>query len=682
MSTALRTWRIPSSWLAQTLSGWLICLALAATALASVGCGASAEVDATALPAPLAGFAEESAVESIDNPEQLPTNALKLEGDQRIAEPARRAERRGADEAPQTWVMPLYERPYPRIASVARGSISLGTVTAGALADAAELPIESTEVRVLDLVAQRNTRFTTHEMRDLLVCAAKEVAKVHPGRVLQLGNLSRLGGGPLPWSVSHNNGRDADLAFYALDDQGKPAKSDRLYHFDRRLRSTDSEKPLSFDVAANWTFVKALLTCKGPDIQYLFIAQWLKQPMLVHAQKHKEDKELVARAAAILHQPKKALAHNDHLHLRIGCSSDDTGEGCVNASRAPQAAWGRSSGVQARLPAIRQALQSGTAEQRAQAVQLIGLYRDSESLPVLLQAAADPEAQVRLAVAKALGSWNPAGGDQALADALVREIDPSCAFAQLSALAEMGAAARLADALADRRVLYPPTSALATPLLNIRKIAVNLLGYSGSLLGARAALQLLDDDQPAVRDEARDSLERLTNFSTVDLMADLAGQLPQRSWSEPLDPTGEKLLWTTFLDSLPQGITRQELALRGLARRGIAVAGLDRQNLAALAQALALPTPWRDNAAQWISQIVAHRPGIGTGARVRPAQFWSTWLLQRRLVAASEIAVTLAQLARPPAAPTAASGAPSGSGPAGGGGALGASNPAAASDDD
>ena len=110
MSTALRTRHMPSSWLAHPLSEARNCLALAATVLASVGCGASSGVDETALPAPLAGFAEESAVESIAAPEQLLTNALELDGDQRIAEPARRAERRGVDEAPQTWVMPLYER--------------------------------------------------------------------------------------------------------------------------------------------------------------------------------------------------------------------------------------------------------------------------------------------------------------------------------------------------------------------------------------------------------------------------------------------------------------------------------------------------------------------------------------------------------------------------------------------
>ena len=584
---------------------------------------------------------DESAIESAESTAFVPTQANELDGELRIAEPLSRGERRPCEDSPQTWVMPLYERGHARIASSATGSVSIGTVTAGFLASAAELPVESTEVRVLDKVVARNTRFTTAEMRDLLVCAAKEVAKAHPGRVLQLGNLSRMGGGPLPWSVSHHNGRDADLAFYALDEHGKPAKNDRLYHFDRRLKSSDSETPLTFDVAANWTFVKALLSCDGPRIQYLFIASWLKQPMLEHAVKKKEDKEIIARAAATLHQPKKALAHNDHLHLRIACSASDQSEGCVNASRAPAAALGRQPGVQTRLPSIRIALQATDAETRRGAVQLLSLYRDEDAVPQLLSALRDDAPTVRAEAARALGTWNPSGADRAVAAALALELSPEVAVAQLTALAEMQAYHRLADALADRRVLVPPTSSLAAPLLTIRRLAVNLLGYSGSLLGARATAQLLDDDHAQVRDEARSALERLTNFATVDLVADLAAQLPQHAWVEPLDPAGEKLIWLTFLERLPADATRQEVALRGLARRGIDVAVLNRQSLPGLVQALALPSPWRDNAARWIAQVVAHRPRTGSGAVVRPTQYWTSWLLQRRLVSAAEAALGL-----------------------------------------
>ncbi len=652
-------------------------------AIVAVGCAAG-ETRSDDRPLVQAMVAvDESAIEAAEPAGPAPTQANEFDGELRIAEPVAPSSRRQWEDSPQTWVMPLYERPHPRIASQATGSVSVGTVTAGFLASAAELPVESTEVRVLDKVVARNTRFTTAEMRKLLLCAAKEVAKVHPGRVLQLGNLSRLGGGPLPWSVSHHNGRDADLAFYALDEQRNPAKSDRLYHFDRRLKSSDSETPLTFDVAANWTFVKALLTCEGPQIQYLFIANWLKQPMLQYAAKKKEDKEIVARAAAILHQPKKALAHNDHLHLRIACSAGDQSEGCVNASRAPAVAVGRQPGVQARLPAIRAALQAADASQRAGAVQLLSLYRDDAAVPQLFTALRDGVAAVRVEAARALGPWNPGGADRYVAEALAQEIAPEAAVAQLTALAEMGAFHRLADALADRRVLAPPTSSVAVPLVNIRKLAVNLLGYSGSLLGARAAVQLLDDDHPQVRDEAREALQRLTNYATVDLIAELAGQVPQHSWVEPLEPTGEKMLWLAFLNSLPAEATRQDVALRGLARHGIEIAALDRQGLPGLVQALALPGPWRDNAAQWIAQVVAHRPKVGSGAVARPTQYWTTWLTQRRLVSAAQAALGLGGAAGIAAAPAAAPEPSAGPSPANGaGGAAAGSSAAAAHDDD
>ncbi|MBI5611399.1 MAG: penicillin-insensitive murein endopeptidase, partial [Deltaproteobacteria bacterium] len=179
------------------------------------------------------------------------TQALELDGDQRVAEPIGRLARRGASDAIDAFVMPLQSRYHPRLASDAAGSISVGTVTAGYLVDAAEIPVQGEHHRVLDKVVPRQTRYTTDDMRDLLLCAAERVAKEHRGAVLQLGNLSRPGGGPLPWSVSHHNGRDADIAFYVRDAKGRLALMDHLYHFDSRGKATDSPEALTFDPEAN-----------------------------------------------------------------------------------------------------------------------------------------------------------------------------------------------------------------------------------------------------------------------------------------------------------------------------------------------------------------------------------------------------------------------------------------------
>ncbi len=594
------------------------------------------------------------------------TRALELDGDQRVAEPIGRFARRGASDAIDAYVMPLQTRYHPRLASDAKGSISVGTVTAGYLVDAAEIPIEGEHHRVLDKVVPRQTRYTTDDMRDLLLCAADKVAKEHKGAVLQLGNLSRPGGGPLPWSVSHHNGRDADIAFYVRDNKGKLALMDHLYHFDSRGKATDAPESLSFDPEVNWSLVAALLECKGPELQHLFVAEWLKQKMLAVAQKQKADKKLVARANALLHQPKKTLAHNDHLHLRIGCDRGDFSEGCVNASRAPQAAWGQASQVRERFPSLRKALHSDRPEERAAAVYLLAEYRDGASFAEIVAALRDRDAQVRLQAVRAALAW---GGNEIVPlvrTALAHEDDPRVAIAAMHGMAALHEVVPLADLTRDVRSLQPAGSPVDVPVVTVRQLAAALLANAATLDVAPALVDLLDDGEPAVRDTARQALTRLTNHDSVDLLDLTAPLIANFDTTQPLDPAREKQLWRAFVAGWPAGLEREELALQGLQRRGIAVAAIERSQLPAMVQALALPSPWRDNAAEWIGRVVSFSPAVGRGARANPLQFWAQWLVQRRIVAGSEVATRLAGMLRPaalqPAAAPLSAGGGSGTG--------------------
>lgn len=609
-------------------------------ALALVAACTSAETRPTLPDPPQASAALPTQVD--DDRSAVPTAANECDGDQRIAEPATKQARRTADVSLATWVMPLGQHRHPRVASQAEGSISLGTVTAGYLVDAVEMPVEGTNVRVLDKVVARQTRYTTHEMAQMLLCAADKVAKVHPGHKLQLGNLSRQTGGALPWSVSHNNGRDADVAFYARTAEGKPASMALLYHFDRRGKASDAPEPLSFDVPANWTLVKSMIECYGSQLQFLFVADWLSYAMLAHAQKQKEDKKIVMRAAALMVQPKKAMAHNDHLHVRIGCARDDSSEGCVDASRAPQAAWGHGAGVRARLPALRAHLVSSDPQARADAVYLLGVYRDSDAFAGLIHALRDPSARVRLEAIRAVGDWKHAASRQELSVLLGRETDARCAAAALQALADMGAEAELVALLRDDRAMVPSDPAPEVPVVVVRAVALKLLAEIGSIDAARAVVALLDDKDTAVRDTARRTIERMTSFVTPDLLADLAPLLPALNFAQPLEPANEKALWTKFFELLPPGKDRDEVAMAGFARHGIEITHVSRASLPALVQGLAMPAPWRDTAARWIERAVQFRPAVGKGARATPQSFWSTFLVQRRILGSTEVAARFA----------------------------------------
>jgi penicillin-insensitive murein endopeptidase len=76
----------------------------------------------------------------------------------------------------------------------------------------------------------------------LLERASLAVAKKHKGAVLLVGDLSGRTGGPLDGHGSHQTGRDADVAFYAMNSKGKPLPLDRIRGL-RRERARRGSSP-------------------------------------------------------------------------------------------------------------------------------------------------------------------------------------------------------------------------------------------------------------------------------------------------------------------------------------------------------------------------------------------------------------------------------------------------------
>ena len=521
--------------------------------------------------------------------------------------------RRGVADHIEAEILPIWQRPHPRIASRAKGSISVGTVTGGFLVSPAEVPVAGPHHRILERIAPRNARFTTDEMRDLLLCAAAAVAKDHPKAVLGVGNLSRAAGGDTPWSVSHNNGRDADLAFYARTTHGAPIVPDHLYDFGRDLTATAKETTLVFDVAANWSLVKGLVQCEQrAHIEFLFAAAWLERSMLQFARAKGEEPELLARAAALLHQPRKAANHADHLHIRIGCAADDLSEGCLKASRAPQSAIGQADGVRRRLPAIRAALTSPDADTRAGAAELLGLYNDTSATEALIAALSDEVAAVRHQAALSVLRLAP-GRAAVVAAAAAREPDLVVASQMLHGLLNAGAVPALATVASDAQ--SPHLALTAT-----------LLGSANDLIAAAPLVTLLAADDLTVRRAAREGLERLCNRSTPDLLL-ARGDVEQVPGFD-----SDLAVWRAFVGSLPADATRMNVVIAGFAERGIRLEGLGKPEIPQLAAELGTAGPYGDNAGWLLTKALRYEPEDGRGARAAPAAFWWPWLRRRSLL--------------------------------------------------
>lgn len=223
-------------------------------------------------------------------------------------------------------------------------SVSYGRSTRGLLLRGKELPLAGRGYLVPPLWVNRDTRFGVDELVDAVVRAAARVDEKLPGGTLGVGDLSGRRGGRATHHRSHENGRDADLIFYALDaetGQPLPPAPDAMPRYGRHLQSRPPREtpgapisPRRFDLARNWELVAALLDDPSIDVEYLFLSEPLRDKLLEHAAKAGEHEEVIARARAALRAPRGGiLPHDDHLHVRLRCSASDRALGCVDAGR-------------------------------------------------------------------------------------------------------------------------------------------------------------------------------------------------------------------------------------------------------------------------------------------------------------------------------------------------------------
>jgi penicillin-insensitive murein endopeptidase len=135
-------------------------------------------------------------------------------------------------------------------------SLSRGGSNRGALLNAVELPVRGEGYAIPANWAQRGLNYGTEELVGAIVRAARRVRLEDPGSTLFVGDLSPRRGGASAWHRSHQSGRDADLHFFALDPEGKPAATpSSMVRFDD-LGASPGRR---FDVARNWLLVRALL---------------------------------------------------------------------------------------------------------------------------------------------------------------------------------------------------------------------------------------------------------------------------------------------------------------------------------------------------------------------------------------------------------------------------------------
>jgi len=243
-------------------------------------------------------------------------------------------------------------------------SISIGTHASGALLRGVELPEEGAGYRVPAAWRSRHRQYATEEVVRWLTGAFGRVASELPGSVAALGDLSSHRGGRSFQHKSHGSGRDVDIFYYAVDSQGHPVRPEsamlrfgasgeavawspptldpgaRSSRLARAARAGLVRAPLPdarFDARRTWALVRAMLSDPAVEVQWIFIHQALADLLLREGPSASDDPALVARAAALMHQPSDAQIHDDHMHVRVYCEPSDRALGCLD--RGPQRWW-------------------------------------------------------------------------------------------------------------------------------------------------------------------------------------------------------------------------------------------------------------------------------------------------------------------------------------------------------
>lgn len=206
---------------------------------------------------------------------------------------------------------------------------TVGVPNRGVLTEAEELPTQGEGF--VRYRPRSSHYFGRPRLVEALQSAAKSVHQLAPGGApLAIGDLSARTGGRIPGHDSHRSGRDVDLLFLVTTPEGIPIPSPGFVRFDGDglAHVQDSNRYVRLDIEREWLLLRALLTSPQIGVQFMFVCHEVEALLIDHARARGEPDALVWHAETVMLEPSDSLRHDDHVHLRIACSPEETLAGC------------------------------------------------------------------------------------------------------------------------------------------------------------------------------------------------------------------------------------------------------------------------------------------------------------------------------------------------------------------
>ena len=495
-------------------------------------------------------------------------------------------------------------------------SVSVGTVTDGRIVNSVPLTYPGRTYGVLPRQYQRELGYGSRELISSLVAASEYVDRVHPGSILWFGNIGRRRGGDIPWSVSHNAGRDADLAFYTTDPDGNLVQPPDLLHYGANGRTREYGGYYRFDTARNWTLVKALVVSPHAQIQYLFISNPLRDRLLEHARARGEPATIVARAARLMQQPGRDIPHDDHLHVRVYCSAFDRTGGCENLGRVHPGVDLHDGAADRRVERAEALLRAGAADTRRHAVDRLALLGGRSQLGLIRRRLSDPEPSVRAAAVDAIASL---GGAEEMGWLVLHwedEADHEVLSRIIAAGGTLGG--RAAGLLFAELIGEPRTVDLAGKPHDLRLDILDATAAAARAEPAFGVVELLESEDREVAARAASTLRVLANRSedSVDWTQQYSSMEAELAASQ----------WRHWLDSAADQ-TRDQWVSEGFALVGIPMDGRATTAASELASIIDDEREWLGRNAQvLLMRMSRNRPRSLEWSRSDAELYWTRWV--------------------------------------------------------
>lgn len=541
-------------------------------------------------------------------------------------------------------------------------SISVGDTSHGYLIGGAEL-VENDAVGILPLQRERDLRYGARPVIEMIQSAGRSLYAETKTR-LWVGNIGKKEGGDITWSVSHNSGRDADIAFCYMNRKGEPRDPPDLVPLNGQGLAKGQD--LRLDPKRTWLVIKALLSYPKAQVQYLFMADALKNQVLMHASGMGESPELILRAAAIVRQPYGSAPHNDHLHLRIFCDERDIMGGCVNTgavhpwtklyederegfvkktaalldspiSERRKRAIERLTLLDAREAAdkITSMLigESGTTEVRQAAARSLSRLGGPAQVPALTtHYRHEQDPLVRIAITQSIGAIGGRDAGLFLAQAVgVPRREQGDVLAAMGAAVELGGptfvsilpqAVELSRTTLLTEVLggAPPPTENEADALVAQLVAIEAAAQSERLEPMPRLIALLDDPRGIVRDRAAHALRMITNLTYY---------IPWETDDPHVLAKGRARWQKAYQQS--RGAPRDAWLATGFLASGFKVREINQSRAWELVRAIASGSDHISfNAQRVLMRLTQHRPPSTTWSKSAACMHWFKWIKNKR----------------------------------------------------